>query len=100
MAKITISLSDEAKALAEKHAVELGYEDAADWAFELLRNYAAQREDGLYRRMHIGEHNEVFGRSRREQADADHRAHLAEQEEALREQEERDRQAKADATKK
>lgn len=69
MATITIKLSDEAKALAERHAKELGYQDAADWAFELLRNYCAQRHDALYERMHPGELNPVFGRSRREEKD-------------------------------
>lgn len=69
MARIVITLSDEAKALAEKHAGELGYEHAGDWAFELLRNYAATREDALYHRMHTGEHNPVFGCSKREAKD-------------------------------
>lgn len=81
MATITITLPDDAAACAEKHARELGYEDAADWAFEMLRNYAALREDALYTRMHAGEQNPVFGRSRREQADWDAReaARIAEE---------------------
>jgi Arc/MetJ-type ribon-helix-helix transcriptional regulator len=74
MAKITITLPDTAAEIAEKHARELGYEDASDWVFELLRNYAATREDALYTRMHPGEHNPVFGRSRREIKDAERRA--------------------------
>lgn len=78
MATITITLTPAAKAIAEKHAKELGYPSAGDWAFELLRNYAASREDQLYQRMHPGEHNPVFGRSKREQAD------LAERERASR----------------
>lgn len=69
MAKIVIKLSDAAAALAEKHAQELGYESAADWAFELLRNHATSREDALYMRMHTGELNPVFGRSNRETTD-------------------------------
>lgn len=93
MAVITIKLNDEAKALAEKHAAELGYHDAADLAFELLRNHCAARHDALYERMHIGEHNHVFGRSRREQDDFDRR------EAARLEQEERDRKkAEEDAS--
>jgi hypothetical protein len=75
MTTITIDLPDEAAAIAEKHAKELGYESAADWAFELLRNYAATREDALYTRMHPGEHNQVFGRSRRELRDVVARDH-------------------------
>ena len=73
MARLIMELSDEASALAEKHALELGYPNAADYAFELLRNYVAQREDELYTRMHAGELNPVFGRSAREQADFDRR---------------------------
>jgi hypothetical protein len=69
MATIEIDLADAAKALAEKHAAELGYDSAADLAFELLRNKVAAREDELYTRMHAGEHNTVFGASRREVKD-------------------------------
>lgn len=69
MAEIVIKLSNEASAQAEKHAKELGYEDAADWWFELGRNHTAEREDRLYTRCHIGEHNQTFGRSRREARD-------------------------------
>ena len=69
MAQIVIELSDEAAAQADKHAKELGYEDAADWWFELGRNYTATREDQLYTRCHIGEHNKTFGPSRREAKD-------------------------------
>lgn len=69
MAKIVIEIPDAAATLVEKHAKELGYPHAADYAFELLRNHCAQREDALYTRMHIGEQNPVFGRSKREAAD-------------------------------
>lgn len=81
MAQIIIdNLPDAAKALADKHARELGYEDAGVWAFELVRNFAAEREDRLYMRMPTGESNPVFGRSRREQFDFDKRAAVAEDE--------------------
>lgn len=75
MAQIIVELSDEAAAVAEKHAKELGYPDAADWAFELLRNFAATREDALYtRQRHLGEQNALFGASKREQLDSALRA--------------------------
>lgn len=74
MATIGIDVSDAALALANKHATELGYVDASDWAFELLRNFVATREDSLYVRMPTGEQNPVFGRSKREQFDFDKRA--------------------------
>jgi hypothetical protein len=96
MKKITIELPDEAAVIAEKHARELGYDDASDWAFELLRNYAATREDALYHRMHPGEHNTVFGRSRREQADIERRAE-AERAEAEKKRLEAEARAERDA---
>lgn len=95
MAEIVIKLPNEAaKEQAEKHARELGYEGADDLAFELLRNYTATREDQLYTRCHIGEHNVTFGRSRREHADHERRL-TAEREE--RAEAEKKAKAKADA---
>lgn len=91
MATIIVKLSDAAKAIAERHAIELGYDGAADWAFELLRNYAATREDAMYTRMHTGEHNTIFGRSKREQNDLAARAaaEAAENEKRAKEKAER-----------
>lgn len=69
MAMLVIDLPDDALALVEKHARELGYDTAADYGFELVRNPVATREDAHYARMHAGEHNHVFGRSKREKMD-------------------------------
>jgi hypothetical protein len=74
VAKIVIDISEAALKLATKHAKQLGYADPADWAYELLRNFVAQREDQTGRRMHGGELNPIFGRSHREMADFQHRA--------------------------
>jgi hypothetical protein len=73
MAKLVLDLSDAALTLATKHAKELGYADAADWAYELLRNYVTLREDQRGKRMHTGELNPIFGRSHREAADFERR---------------------------
>jgi hypothetical protein len=95
VAQIAIELPDPAKAQAEKHAKEIGYEDAADLAFELLRNHVATREDALYTRCHLGELNQAFGRSRREALDYQKRKE-AEAREA-REREEKEMAAKKKA---
>lgn len=88
--KITVDFPTAAGELLTKHAAELGYPDPADLLFELARNHCAEREDRLYTRMHHGEHNHVFGRSRREQEDFDRR------ERARIEEEERTRRQAAE----
>ena len=43
MAQIVIELSDKAKEAAETEAKQLGFDTAADWCFEWLRNTVVQR---------------------------------------------------------